>query len=81
MFDRIGRYFVVIVNNVRALERISVILYGVIKKEYFIQTEVFPNITVYKIHVDMEESLDEKITKLIKEDLLETNGIKLWEES
>lgn len=81
MFDRIGPYFVVVVNNARALEYISEMLYGIIKKEYFIHVEVFPNITIYKMLVDMEESLDEEITKLIKENLSRTNGIKLLEES
>lgn len=81
MFDRVEGYFVIAVNNIRALEYISKMLYEEIRKNYYIQIEVFPNVTIYTLFVDMDKSLDEKITKYIKENLSKTNGIKLLEES
>lgn len=69
MFSRIDNYFVITANNLMALEAVTEWIYRMLKTTYFIQIELFPNMTLYRICVPMRSDWDKKVTKRIKDDL------------
>lgn len=69
MFNRVDNLFVVTTNNLRALEAITEWIYNMLKISYFIQIELFSNMTIYRIYIPMRTDWDEKVTRDMKNDL------------
>lgn len=69
MFNRTDKMFVVTTNNLRALEAITEWIYRMLQTSYFIQIEMFPNMTLYRICIPMRKDWDEKVTRGITKDL------------
>ena len=79
MFNRFENYFIITTNNLSALEAITVWIYQRLQIRYFIQIEVFPNLTVYRVYISIEEDWDDKIINELGESLALQN-IKIMEE-
>lgn len=78
MFSRINDFFVVTVDNVKALEAVSEWIYSSLTNRYFIQIEQFSNMTAYHICIQMRADMDEKVKqKIVK--YLELKNAKLLE--
>ena len=78
MFSRINDFFIVTVDNVKALEAVSEWIYSSLTNRYFIQIEQFSNMTVYHICIQMKVDSDEKVKqKIVKH--LELKNAKLLE--
>lgn len=78
MFGRINDFFVVTVDNVKALEAVSEWIYSSLANRYFIQIEQFSNMTVYHICIQMRADGDEKVKhKIVK--YIELKNAKLLE--
>ena len=68
MFKRFGDYFVIITDNLMALDAISMYLF-MLRKHYCIEPEVFPNVTLYRFNVLMPECMDDEVKRYILDDL------------
>lgn len=78
MFSRINDFFVVTVDNVKALEAVSEWIYSSLTNRYFIQIEQFSNMTAYHICIQMRADMDKKVKqKIVK--YLELKNAKLLE--
>lgn len=78
MFSRINDFFVVTVDNVKALEAVSEWIYSSLTNRYFIQIEQFSNMTAYRIYIQMRADMDEKVKqKIVK--YLKLKNAKLLE--
>lgn len=80
MFNRLDKYFVITTNNPMALEAITEWIYRRLQVTYFIQIELFPNMILYRIVIQMRSDLDKKVTRQIKEDLT-ARHIEIMKES
>lgn len=69
MFNRIDEIFVITTDNLAALEAITEWIYRKLQITYFIQVELFPNMTIYRICMKVRSDWDNKISKNILEDL------------
>lgn len=69
MFNRIDKMFVISTDNLAALEAITEWIYRKLQITYFIQVELFPNMTIYRICMKVRSDWDNKISKNILEDL------------
>ena len=63
-----------------ALEAITEWIYRRLQVTYFIQIELFPNMILYRIVIQMRSDLDKKVTRQIKEDLT-ARHIEIMKES
>lgn len=80
MFKRVDKFLVITTNNLRALEAISYWIYRMIGGvSYFIEVEVFPNMTLYRICIACHTDMDKKTKRMITKDL-EARHITLMEE-
>lgn len=80
MFNRLDKFLVVTTNNLGVLEAVSELIYLELKCAYLIQIETFPNMTLYRIYIDMPEDFDDNAIKIISKDL-EARHMKLMKES
>lgn len=78
MFNRVDKYLVVTADNLRALEEISVWIHRELEATYFIQIELFPNCTLYKVCILLERLRDRMVTKRLT-NYLQSLNIKLFE--
>ena len=82
MFNRTGGFFVITTNNARALEAITIWIYHqehVSKLRYFIQTETFPGLILYRVCIRLkDETMDKVFTKELTEELT-AKHTELWE--
>lgn len=77
MFKRNNDFFVVVTNNLEALEGVSEYIFLTLKMLYCIQIEVFSNMTLYQIIILMPEHLDCEVEQQINE-YLELKHVKLF---
>lgn len=69
MFSRVDNLLVITTNNLMALEATTEWVYEILKTTYFIQIELFPNLTLYHICIPIGQDWDNKIKKKLTEDL------------
>lgn len=80
MFNRSGKFLVITTNNLRAMEATTEWIYEMLKVTYFIQIELFPNMTLYRICVSMRSDWDKKTKKKLTKYLAGRN-LELMKES
>lgn len=73
MFNRVDKYLVVTADNLRALEEISVWVYRELEATYFIQIELFPNCTLYRVYVLLDRLRDRMVIKRLTNHLQSLN--------
>ena len=79
MFSRVDNFLVITTNNLMALEATTEWVYGILKTTYFIQIELFPNLTLYRIYIPIGQDWDNKIKKKLTE-YLTVRHLKLLKE-
>ena len=80
MFKRIDKFLVIVTNNIMAMEVITQWIYRMIGGiPYFVEIEVFPNMTLYRICIDIDARRDKKLEKSIIEEL-QSRHIELMKE-
>ena len=80
MFKRVDKFLVIVTNNIMAMEVISQWIYRMMcGSPYFIEIEVFPKMTLYRIYIDIDSRLDKKLEKSMTEEL-QARHIELMKE-
>lgn len=80
MFNRIDKHLVITTNNLMAMEAITQWIYRIIPgTQYCIEVELFPHTRLYHIYIVAHADRDNKIIKLITEEL-EARHISLMKE-
>lgn len=80
MFSRVNEFFVITTDNLGAMEATTEWIYQMLKITYFIQIELFPNMTLYRICVPICSDWDGKTKKKLTKYLTARN-LKLMKES
>lgn len=80
MFNRSGNFLVITTNNLRAMEATTEWIYEMLKATYFIQIELFPSMTLYRICVSIRSDWDKKTKKKLTKYLAGRN-LELMKES
>ena len=73
MFDRVKEFLVVTTNNLKALEEVSLWICNILNANYFVRVEKFPSTTLYRFYIHVEEKLDKKTIKGLKDFVSLTN--------